>query len=57
MSKLSGKVALITGGNSGIGLASANCLLTKGHRCSSQQEDKKQLMNTMQIHPEIPLRF
>ena len=41
MNKLSGKVALITGGNNGIGLASANYLSRKAQRLSSRPGDKK----------------
>ena len=36
MGRLTGKIALVTGGNSGIGLASAKRFVEEGRSCSLQ---------------------
>src|ERR1700747_1938546 len=48
MSRLKGKVAVVTGGNSGIGLASAKRLLEEGARVAISGRSQKTLDDALQ---------
>ena len=51
MSNLAGKVVVITGGNSGIGLASAHAFKAEGAKVIVNARNEERLQQTLQEHP------
>ncbi len=53
MTKLAGKVAVITGGNSGIGLATAQLFKENGATVITNARNEKRLAQTKEQHPDL----